>query len=443
MYTHHFLVSKGYDLWFHGNIIIDSNESIKELRILKKIIGTSSTANGTIAIFEANPPFKLKLSVRILHNRLWLKRIIFSFTLLCISCSIKAQEYVFAGSYNWDKDKPGIYVFKLDTVTGTLKHISTVDSVLNPGYLTVSANGKYVYACTEAHTAGMGSVSSYVFDKVTGKLTFVNKQSSNGENPVYVTTDRSNHWLINANYTEGSVSVYHLLADGSIAPASQIIAFDGSSINKERQDAAHIHAAVLSPLEDHVFLPDLGSDVIRHYKFNNQSARPLTEAQPSSLPTMPGSGPRHFTFHPDGKYCYCIEELAGYVSAYRYMDGSFTCIQRVASHKHNAAKEHSSADIHVSPDGRFLYASNRGDENNIAIYKIEEKTGLVKLIGHQSTTGDHPRIFALSPSGKYLIVANQISGDIVVFRRNIKTGMLSKTGKEKVEGASCIHIVYY
>jgi 6-phosphogluconolactonase len=355
--------------------------------------------------------------------------------------TVHAQSYVFVGSYNWDKNKDGLYVYKLDTISGDLSFVTSY-KILNPSYLILSANGKYIYACTETKTQGAGSVSSFSFEHRNGELHYLNTQSSEGENPVYVTTDRAGKWLVDANYTEAGVSVYALNADGSIANIAQHIDFKGKSLNEERQEAAHIHAAVFSPFEDNIYLPDLGSDKIWCYQFDGSLAQPLPGPL-SFITTTPGSGPRHLCFHPNGLFFYCIEELTGTISTYKYRKGFASPLQHINAHTDKYISGFNSADIHISPDGKFLYASNRGDENNIAIYSINED-GTLASIGYQSTFGNHPRIFDIDPTGKFLVVANQISGDVVVFRRDKKTGLLQQAGKPtKVLNASCVKIFKY
>ncbi len=353
------------------------------------------------------------------------------------------QCYVFAGSYNKDKTKEGIYVFEMDTISGALTKVSAVDSVLNPAYLTLSPNGKFVYACTDAKTPGAGSVSSFAFNPQLKTLTFVNSQKSGGENPVYVSVNNSGKWLVNANYTEASVSVYPLTTDGTIKETRELIKFEGSSINKDRQEKAHTHSAVFSPKGDYVFIPDLGSDKIWCYRFDSLAGGPLKYADTPFIATTPGSGPRHLIFHPNGKYAYCTEELTGTVSTYSYANGTLTRLQRINAHPDSLKNGFSGSDIHISPDGKFLYSSNRGDENNIAIFAIK-RNGKLKLKGYHTSGGNHPRIFALTPTGKFVVVANQVTGNVVVFKRDAKTGLLEDTGIEvKVEGASCVKIRQY
>jgi len=355
--------------------------------------------------------------------------------------SYSQNTYLFVGSYNAAKDKDGIYVYRMNMQTGQLTKVCTYSAILNPSYLILSRDGQYIYACSETRTAGMGSVSSYAFDRKQQKITLLSKQDSGGENPVYLATDKSGEWLVNGNYTGGSIAVFPLKTDGTIAPAVKVIPFTDHSIDTGRQKTAHIHSTVFAPDDRYVFSPDLGADKIRRYRFDASRSEPL---QPDSfVRAVPGSGPRHFTFHPNGKYAYCIEEMAGAVSAYRYAEGQLDSIQRVMTHGNEHYDFYNSADIHISPDGRFLYASNRGDENNIAIYRIGDD-GRLTFVAYQSTLGEHPRNFLIDPTGKFLLVANQISGGVVVFRRNIQTGRLAYTGiKVKMTGPSSLQIKTY
>jgi len=367
-----------------------------------------------------------------------------TFLIALLSCSLlQAKDFVFIGSYNGNTKHRGIYVYSLDT-SGELTFVTAVRNVLNPAYLTVSPDGNYLYACTEALIPRGGRICSYSFDAVTGTLKFINDQKSEGENPVYVAVHKSGKWLVCSNYTGGTVSAYPLETNGHVAPASQVIPLSGSSVNAERQTGPHPHAAVFAPNGDYLFVPDLGTDKIRSFTFKPTSAKPLEPMSPPHAATTAGNGPRHLTFHPSKPVCYCIEELSGTVSCYRYENGELNFLQRIAAHDGSNADGYHSADIHVSPDGLFLYASNRGKENNIAICAIDPENGKLKNIGYQSTLGEHPRNFTVDPSGKLLLVSNQFSGNIVVFRRNAKTGLLTYSGhKIKIRGASCIQIKTY
>lgn len=366
--------------------------------------------------------------------------------MLVILASFKlcAQNtYVFFGSFNHDKKTEGIYVYELDTLKGKLSKVTAAKGVLNPSFLTLSQDGKYVFACTESKTKNAGSVSSFEFNPQKRSLTLINSQQSGGENPVYLAAHKSGKWLINGNYTEGSVSVYPVLENGSIQPRVQNFQYSEGSVNPDRQERAHIHSTVFSPDFKYVFLPDLGADKIRTYQFESDQKEPLKDATTPFTAATLGSGPRHFTFHPNGKFAYCIEEMGGAVSVYRYENGNLEPIQRVNTHSDKFKDDFESSDVHVSPDGRYLYASNRGKENNIAIFSVLNN-GTLKTVGYQSTKGRHPRTFTIDDTGKFLIVAHPVSGTAVVFKRNAETGLLKKVGREvKLDGVSTVQIRKY
>ena len=355
-----------------------------------------------------------------------------------------AQDtYVFFGSFNREKDAEGIYVYQLDPIKGKLSKVTSFAGILNPSFLTLSPNGKYVFACTESKTKNAGSVSSFGFDPEKKTLTFINSQKSGGENPVYVSVHQNGKWLIVGNYTEGSTSVYPVSENGRIEPSVQNFQYTEGSTDSNRQDRSHIHSTVFSPNHDYVFLPDLGADKIRAYRFEGNRSEPLQPAEVPFTPTILGSGPRHFTFHPNGKYAYCIEEMGGAVSAYAYEDGKLKNIQRIDTHMDKIKDNFESSDVHISPDGRFLYASNRGDEDNIAIFSIQND-GTLKTVGYQRKGGRHPRVFAIDATGKFLIATNAGSGSAVVFKRNAETGLLKKVDKKKgMKSVSSVQIMKY
>ena len=350
------------------------------------------------------------------------------------------NTYVFLGSYNRDKSAEAIQVYQLDTLSGKLTKFTSVTNIVNPSYLTVSPNGKYVYACTDTKTPNAGSISSFEFDPANKTLTFLNSQRSGGENPVYVSVHKNGKLLANANYTEGSVSVFPILENGKIDSIAQNFQYTDGSTHKERQTRSHVHSAVFSPQCDYLFLPDLGADKIRCYAFDENLKKPLVETKNPFTKTDLEAGPRHFTFHPNQKFGYCIEEMAGQLSVYKYENGVLKKIQRIATHPDKIKEGFESSDVHISPNGKFLYATNRGKENNIAIFSIDEN-GLLTNIGYQSTLGKHPRVFAIDESGKFLVASNVQTGNVIVFKINPKTGLLKKTGKEiKMQDVSCVQI---
>lgn len=370
-------------------------------------------------------------------------------TMLSMSISVahaqsKSKTFLFIGSYTDGKPGRGIYMYDFNPKSGAVKKVCAVDNITNPSYITLAPSGQYLYACMDTKLPDTGSVAAFKINRIKGTLSFINRQESGGDNPVYQSVHKNGNWLINANYSGGSVSAFALNDDGSIQPYAQSMTFAGKSIREDRQEKPHIHSAVFSPKGDYAFLPDLGSDKIWTFSFDPAKTRPLTLQEEDIITSVPGSGPRHFTFHPHGQWAYCIEELSGMVSTYAYANGRLDSIQRVFanSYEHDSCW---SADIHISPDGRFLYASNRGvDENTIAIFSIDQSNGMLTLIGHQSTYGDHPRNFTIDPTGKFLLVANMVSGNIVIFKRNMKTGLLTKIKNEiHVPFPSCLQMRTY
>ncbi|MFB6456512.1 lactonase family protein [Chitinophaga sp. Hz27] len=370
------------------------------------------------------------------------KLICTAFLLFAAAAASAQQYYLFAGSYNQNKGQEGIYIYHFNPDNGTLKKSSSITDVVNPSYLNTSTDGRFVYAATESRIPGGGTVSAYRFDSIQGKLAFINSQSSFGENPVYVMADKANKWLVNANYTGGSLCIHPLLPDGSIGETAQPIKINHKS-TLPRQEASHVHSIGFSPDKQYVYAPDLGANKIWWYHLGSGIA-PLTPNAPEATLAATHAGPRHFEFHPNGKFGYCVEEISGNVVAYKYADGKLDSMQTIAAHNASGLEDYGGADIHFSPDGRFLYVSTRGDENIIVIYKADARSGLLTRISSVSSGGNHPRNFVIDPTGNYLLVAHQMSNDLIIFRRNKTTGMLTKTGKVSgITAPSCLKIRAY
>ena len=367
---------------------------------------------------------------------------IFSFLFLIVTIDLFSQEnYLLVGTYTSGKSD-GVYVYKFNSQNGDSKFISTAKTS-NPSFLTVSPNQKFVYAVNEnADTTRFtvtGYVAAFAFDKASGQLSFINKQESGGKHPCYVSIDKTGKWIFAGNYSSGSLAVLPVKANGSLDSASQVIQHEGSSVVEGRQDEAHVHATFLSPDNKTLYVPDLGMDKLMIYKFDNKKGR-LSEADMPYIITEPGSGPRHFDIHPNKKFGYLMQELTGIVTVFEiFKDGSMESIQDISGLPREYEGPVGSADIHVSPDGKFLYCSNRGESNTIGIMKINPQTGMLVWVGDQSTLGKTPRNFNFDPTGNYLLVANQNSDEIVVFKRNKETGLLTDTGKRiNVPSPVCI-----
>ncbi len=349
--------------------------------------------------------------------------------LLSSLCGTAQNYYLLIGTYTGTGSK-GIYVYEFNAQTGSTKWISNTDSVTSPSYITLSHNGNFVYAVNETNGAKPGRVSAFSFNKNNGKLNFINSELSGGDDPCYVAVSADDKWIAVANYSGGNLSVFPLNKNGSLQPYSQLIQDSGSSINNERQERAHVHESVFSPGNNYLLTPDLGMDKVMIYKFKSSLKKPLQPASPAFVNTTPGSGPRHITFSPNKKFAYLIHELSGTVTAYSYNNGELKKIQEIPTHPEGFKGEIGSAEVFVSPDGKFLYASNRGDENTITIFSIDALTGKLTLAGYQPVLGKAPRNFIIDPTGNYLLVANQDSDNIVIFKRDKKTGLLKETQKQ-------------
>jgi 6-phosphogluconolactonase len=352
--------------------------------------------------------------------------------LLSVSAMAQKDQYLLVGTYTGDKSKSeGIYVYRFNAETGEATPVGSAKTS-NPSYLAVSPDQRFVYAVNEnadsTRFTQTGSVAAFSFDKKTGQLNALNKQESGGKHPCYVSIDKTGKWVIAGNYSSGSLALLPVKKDGSLDTAIKVIEHTGSSVNEDRQQGPHVHSTVISPDNKFVFVPDLGIDKVMIYALDTKKGTLVAAEQPYEI-TEPGAGPRHFDFHPNGKFAYLIEEMSGGISAYKYSKGTLTLIQNISSLPGDFAGNIGSADIHVSKDGKFLYVSNRGDANTIDIFKINEKTGEIWEAGHQSTLGKTPRNFNFDPSGKFLLVANQNTNDIVIFRRDAFTGLLTDTGK--------------
>lgn len=348
---------------------------------------------------------------------------LFTFILLLFfSASVFAQKtYLLVGTYTTGKST-GMYVYDFDRKDGSVKIIDSVQTK-NPSYLTVAPNEKFVYAVNET---SKGHVSAFAFDNKTGHLRFLNQQSSMGDDPCYVIVDKTGRWVIVANYSSGTFAVFPIRSDGSLGEAVSSVKHHGHGVNPERQEGPHVHSTVLSPDNKYLFVQDLGLDKIIEYSFNDKTG---TVTAKDSVKLKGGSGPRHFIFHSNGKWAYLVQEMGGTVTTFYYQNGNLKNIQTISTVPHHYKPFFTGADIHISNDGKFLYASNRDSSNTIVIYKIDPQTGKLSVVGYQSTLGKTPRNFSFDPSGNYLLVANQNSDDIVIFKVNHQTGLLTNTEK--------------
>jgi 6-phosphogluconolactonase len=346
---------------------------------------------------------------------------------LSILAKPQQQYYLVTGTYTSGKSE-GIYVYRFNTGDGTVEAVSSI-KISNPSFIAVSPDEKYVYAVQEnGDSKGTGgAIAALSFDNKSGSLAFLNQQPSGGDHPCYTSTDKTGKWVATGNYTSGSFSIHPVMENGSLGTVISNIKHEGSGPNKVRQKTPHVHATFFSPDNRFLYVPDLGIDKVMIYAFDEKTGKISTFKQPFAA-SKPGSGPRHICFNPTNTHAYVIEELSGTVAVYAYKNGKFKDRQRISSMPTGDTGFAGSADIHVSPDGKFLYASNRASSNTIAIFRINQKNGKLSLIGNQPTLGNTPRNFNVDPTGNFLLVANQNSDAIVIFKVDKETGLLSDTG---------------
>ncbi|MBI1342638.1 MAG: beta-propeller fold lactonase family protein [Terrimonas sp.] len=345
------------------------------------------------------------------------------FSLVRVNAQQK-EYFMLVGTYTRPGMSEGIYVYKFDTETGKSEAISTVPAS-NPSYLAVSPDEKFVYAVNEDKP---GNITAFSFDKQSGQLSVINQQPSGGDHPCYITVDKTGKWVIAGNYSSGSATLFPVEKNGALGDIAATLQDVGYSVNSDRQEGPHVHSTVLSPDNNFLFTPDLGTDKVMIYSFDDRKGA-LKPAKIPYVETEAGSGPRHFIFHPRLHVAYLIEELTGSISVYGYSKGVLNLLQNISSQPLDYLGTASGADIHISPDGNFLYASNRAQSNTIGIFAIHPENGTLTLFDHQSTMGETPRNFSIDPSGNFLLVANQDSNEIVVFTIDKASGALSDSGE--------------
>jgi 6-phosphogluconolactonase len=339
---------------------------------------------------------------------------------------------VYVGTYTGKGGARGIELLRLDPASGDLRPVGTAAEAANPSFLAIHPNRKYLYAVNEVgdfEGRKTGVVSAFGIDPATGALRALNRQASEGTGPCHVSVDPSGRCVLVANYGGGSVAALPIREDGSLGPAGSSVKHQGSGPNPRRQEGPHAHCIVADPAGRFAFAADLGLDKILVYRLDAAAAA-LAPHEPPSAAVDPGSGPRHFTFHPGGKWAYVINELASTVTAFRYdaARGVLEPFQTVSTLPADFNGTNYTAEVVVAPDGRTLYGSNRGHDS-LAVFRIDASDGRLTPAGHVSTGGKTPRNFAIAPGGRWLLAANQNSDSIVVFGVDPETGGLTPAGK--------------
>jgi 6-phosphogluconolactonase len=338
---------------------------------------------------------------------------------------------VYVGTYTGPASK-GIYRLDFDPVSGALTPKGVAAETTNPSFLAISPDKKFLYAANEVGKfdgKATGSVSGFAIDPKTGDLTPLNQKASGGADPCYLVVDPTGKNVLVANYSGGSVEVLPIDAGGKLGEPTSFIQHKGSSVDKGRQTSPHAHSFDLDASGKIAIAADLGLDKLLVYRFDPKQGRLTSNTTPHAI-VAPGSGPRHFAFHPDEKHAYAINEMASTITAFDYdpSKGTFAEIQTISTRGPGGKPGNSTAEILVHPSGKFVYGSNRGDDS-LAIYAVEPTSGRLKLVGHQATGGKTPRNFGIDPTGRFLIAANQDSSTLVVFRIDRETGLLKQVGE--------------
>lgn len=337
---------------------------------------------------------------------------------------------IYVGGYT-DGKSGGIHLFRMDSHSGKVTPAGLGPESVNPSFLAIDPKHRFLYSVNETAEFGgvkNGAVSAYAVNPTTGELTLLNEQPSGGASPCYLVVDSEGKHVLVANYG-GSVAVIPIKQDGSLGPATCVVPHHGSSINPGRQEGPHAHSINLDRTGRFAYAADLGLDKILLYRFDPLQGT-LTPSDPAEATAIPGSGPRHLVFSQDRKQAYVINELSNTITVYWHDNhtGSLKPIQTVSTVPDDWKGGGTAAEIQLSPDGRFLYGSNRGHDS-IVIFQRDGKSGHLSLVGWQPTGGKTPRNFCIDPDGRFLLAANQDSNNIVVFRIDNHTGGLVPTGE--------------
>jgi 6-phosphogluconolactonase len=334
---------------------------------------------------------------------------------------------LYAGTFT-SEGAEGIYLCDFNSKTGDIQLKKIFKAIDDPSFLKISPDKKYMYVAGRADEKiekSGGFMYAYKMEK-NGDILFLNKQVSHGKDPCHVDVSHDGKFVAIANYSDGTTSLYPVNEDGSLQPATSVIQNQGSGPDKSRQAAPHAHSIKFSPFDESVFSADLGTDRLNIFALENGK---LVQHEQKSVKIPAGSGPRHFEFHPHGKIIYVINELNSTVSVLENTDGKWNVIQNISSLPDGFEGESYCADVHISNDAHFLYGSNRG-HNSVTIFSIDDKNQKLEFKGTVSTEGNWPRNFVLSPDNKFMLVANQRSGNITVYKINQESGFPEFTGKQ-------------
>jgi 6-phosphogluconolactonase len=381
--------------------------------------------------------------MKLMQTRRFLLLLLLLLTFSCLAIAAStagAKSFVYVGTYT-DKGSKGIYSYQFDPATGGLTSLGLIAETPNPTFLALDPTHKFLYAVNEISSYNgkpAGEVSAFAVGSA-GRLSPLNQVSARDEGPAHITVDRTGKYVLIANYPRGSITVFPVLKDGSLGEASAFVQHKGSSVNPKRQSGPHGHAVVMSPDDRFVLVADLGLDQVLVYPFD---AAKGTLGQPNIARVKPGSGPRHLVFASTGKFVYLVNEMFSNITVFSYdaASGALAELQTVSMLSKGFTGQSTAAEIALHPSGKFLYASNRG-EDSIAVFAVDVVRGTLTSVENVPTQGKEPRNFAIDPSGLWLLAANQGSNNIVTFRIDPKTGRLTPAGPV-VEVASPVCIQF-
>ena len=340
------------------------------------------------------------------------------------------QFLVYVGSYTGPKSK-GIYVCRFDVATGRLTAPELAAETANPSFIAIHPNRRFIYAVSEMRNAEVkkcGAVSAFSIRRDTGRLTFLNQVSSGGTNPCHLIVEKTGKCILVANYRSGSVAAASIQADGRLAEASAVVQHAGSSVDPVRQKGPHAHSVNLDTANRFAFVADLGLDEVRIYRFDPNKGT-LAPNNPPSAFIKPGSGPRHFAFHPSGCFAYVINEMGNTITVFSYdpAGGALVELQTIPTIPDDYRGETYASEVRIHPSGKYLYGSNRGHDS-IAVFAIDQDKGILTTVAIQPCGGKWPRHFAIDPAGVWLLAGNERSDTIALFRIDPNTGKLIPTG---------------
>jgi 6-phosphogluconolactonase len=356
----------------------------------------------------------------------------------------KGKYLVYVGTYT-EKGSKGIYAYRFDPATDQLTSLGLAAETVDPSFLAVDPSRRFLYAVNEISQyegRSSGGVSAFTIDHGTGKLTFLNEVPSGGAGPCHLSLDKTGRYVLVANYGGGSLAVFPILKDGRLGEASAFVQHHGASINPQRQEGPHAHSIYVSPDNRFVLSADLGLDEVLVYRFDAQKGT-LKPNYPAYAVVSSGAGPRHFAFHPNGKFGYVINEMLSTITVFSFepASGTLEVLQTLSTLPQGFTGQSSAAEVEVHPSGKFLYGSNRGHDS-IAVFAINPRKGTLMPAGYAPTLGKEPRSFAIDPTGAYLFAANQNSDSIVQFRIDPNNGRLTPTGQVlEVSSPVCVTFV--